>query len=241
MARFSHFSTGMQASRVLYFLLSAFYFLLLPAMWRLFTICVILALLCGCETTPYNITDFNTVVVDAGHGGHDSGAFTRGRGPRIKEKDLTLDMAQRVNYKLQAAGFRTVMTRSGDYFITLDNRVSRSNTQRKSVFVSIHFNYGRRRGAHGAETYHNARGTWQLAERIQCSLATMPYGMNRGVHTASYWVLRKSEGPAILVECGFLSNAAEAKRCANPAWREEAATRIANAIIAQRQPPLERF
>lgn len=194
--------------------------------------------LSGCAGVGYyNVTDFNTVVVDAGHGGHDSGAFTRGgrRQPRLLEKDLTLDVARRVGGKLRAAGFHVVMTRASDRFITLDDRVDCSNAYRKSVFVSIHFNDTRRRAVHGAETYHNRRGTWQLAERIQRALASMPAGEDRGVRTARYRVLRKSEGPALLVECGYLSNPDEARRCASAAWREAVATRIANAIIAQRR------
>jgi len=183
----------------------------------------------------YNVTDFDTVVIDAGHGGHDSGAFTRGRRTRALEKDLALDVAQRLEPKLRAAGFRTVMTRSDDRFIPLDTRVRISNAQRDSVFVSIHFNDTRRTCIHGSETYHNRRGTWQLAARIERSLASMPGGANRGVKTANYRVLRKSRGPALLVECGFLSNPTEAARCNNPAWREQVADRLARAIIAQRR------
>jgi len=192
--------------------------------------------LSGCSTMPYyNVTDFDTVVIDAGHGGHDSGAFTRGRRTRALEKDLALDVAQRLEPKLRAAGFRTVMTRRDDRFIPLDTRVRISNAQRDSVFVAIHFNDTRRTVIHGSETYHNRRGTWQLAARIERSLASMPGGANRGVKTANYRVLRKSRGPALLVECGFLSNPTEAARCNNPAWREQVADRLARAIIAQRR------
>ena len=192
--------------------------------------------LSGCATVGYyNVTDFDTVIVDAGHGGHDSGASTRGGRLHLLEKDLTLDMARRINGKLRDAGFRVVMTRVNDRFIPLDDRVDCSNAYRKSVFVSIHFNDTSRRSVRGAETYHNRRGTWQLAERIEHSLASMPGGEDRGVRTARYRVLRKSEGPALLVECGYLSNPREAANCGNAAWREQVATRISNAIIAQRQ------
>ena len=66
-------------------------------------------------------------------------------------------------------------------------------------------------------------------------LAAMPGAEDRGVKTARYRVLRKSRGPALLVECGFISNPREANRCANPVWRDQVATRIARAIIAQRR------
>ena len=195
--------------------------------------------LSGCATFRYyNITDFNTVVVDPGHGGRDAGATSPRlrRIGRLQEKDLALDVARRLEGKLSDAGFRTVMTRRSDRFIPLDDRVAISNAHFKSVFISIHFNDTRRRSIHGVEVYHNRRGTWQLAERIDRSLASMSQGENRGVKTARYRVLRNSQGPALLVECGFLSNPAEAVRCADPVWREEVATRLARAIIAQRQP-----
>jgi len=128
-----------------------------------------------------------------------------------------------------------VMTRSSDRFITLDERARISNAHRKSVFVAIHFNDTRRRSIHGAEVYHNGRGTWELAARIERALASMPGGENRGVKTARYRVLRCSEGPALLVECGYLSNSTEAAHCGNAVWREQTADRIAQAIIAQRR------
>jgi len=194
--------------------------------------------LSGCATPYYNVTDFDTVVIDAGHGGRDSGAFTRGRRSQLLEKDLTLDVARRLDGKLRAAGFRTVMTRRDDTFIPLDERArisNSSNAHRNSIFVAIHFNDTRRRSVHGSETYHNGRGTWQLAARIERYLASMPGGANRGVMTARFRVLRKSNGPALLVECGYLSNPTEAAHCANAAWREQTADRLAQAIIAQRR------
>ena len=189
----------------------------------------------GCSTLPYyNVTDFNTVVIDAGHGGHDSGASTRGRS-RALEKDLALDVARRLDVKLRTEGFRTVMTRRDDRFITLDRRVDIGNAQHKAVFVAIHFNDTRRGAIHGAETYHNCRGTWQLAARIERYLSAMPGGMNRGVKTANFRVLRKARGPALLVECGFLSNSTEAARCTNAVWRDKVADCLARAITEQRR------
>lgn len=191
----------------------------------------------GCATPYYNITDFNTVVVDPGHGGRDTGARSRARRgtPQLYEKDLALDVGRRVAVKLREAEFRVIVTRRDDRFITLDDRVDCSNSYRKSVFVAIHFNDSSNRSAHGAEVYHNRRGTWELAARIERYLSAMPGGENRGVKTARYRVLRKSDGPALLIECGFLSNPGEAKRCSDAGWRDEVASRIARAIIAQRR------
>lgn len=198
------------------------------------------AFLSGCASFRYyNVTDFDTVVVDPGHGGHDLGATSQGgRGRsryRLQEKDLTLDVGRRLAAKLRDAGFRVILTRKDDRFIPLEDRSDCSNNYSKSVFISIHFNDSVRRSARGVEVYHNRRGTWQLAERIEDSLAAMPGAERRGVKTARFHVLRKSRGPALLVECAFVSNPGDAAHCLSAAWREETATRIAQAITAQRR------
>src|SRR5215510_11325902 len=86
---------------------------------------------------------FTTVVVDAGHGGKDSGAYRRYGPP---EKLATLDVAQRLERKLRESQVKIVMTRDSDVFIPLNDRVAIENKQKNAVFVSIHFNDSRRRG-----------------------------------------------------------------------------------------------
>lgn len=95
-----------------------------------------------------NARPFTTVVVDAGHGGKDPGS----RGHFLNEKDYTLKMARLVRDKLQAKGYRVVMTRDSDVFISLANRVRVANKYPGAVFVSIHFNSGNAR-ANGIETF----------------------------------------------------------------------------------------
>src|SRR5437667_12043453 len=146
---------------------------------------------------------FSTVVVDAGHGGKDSGAYRRYGPP---EKMVTLDVAQRLNSKLRESQLKTVMTRSSDVFIPLDERVTIENSQKNAVFVSIHFNDSRRRGIRGFETYYHSGASFDLANRIQEKLMTIPHSANRGIHTANFRVLRNATCPSVLVECGFLSN-----------------------------------
>jgi len=195
--------------------------------------------LAGCASVEKPFPDvhhFNAVVIDAGHGGHDSGALARlGRRSTLAEKALALDVAQRLEQHLSARGLRTVMTRRDDRFIRLDDRVAISNETRNSVFVSIHFNDSRKRYIHGVEVYHNARGTEAMARGILSSLAALPGGKSRGVMVQDFRVLRLSQGPAILVECGFLSNRPEALRCASPAHRERIALAISEAIMAQKR------
>jgi N-acetylmuramoyl-L-alanine amidase len=174
---------------------------------------------------------FSTVVVDAGHGGKDSGAYRRYGPP---EKMITLDVAQRLNRKLRESQLKTVMTRSSDVFIPLDDRVSIENTQKNAIFVSIHFNDSRRRGIRGFETYYHSGESFDLANRIQSKLMTIPNSANRGIHTANFRVLRNANCPAVLVECGFLSNRSEGNQARDWEYRELLADRIAEAIVEQR-------
>ena len=85
------------------------------------------------------------------------------------------------------------------------------------------------------ETYHNGKGTEEMAQRIERAISACQAGENRGVRRANYRVLRKSNGPALLVECGYLSNSEECARCADPKWREQMASAIAQAIVEQRR------
>jgi N-acetylmuramoyl-L-alanine amidase len=79
------------------------------------------------------------------------------------EKVVTLDVAQRLERKLRESQLKTVMTRSSDTFIPLDQRVSIENSQKNAIFVSIHFNDSRRRGIRGFETYYNSGVSLDLA------------------------------------------------------------------------------
>src|SRR3989454_7591957 len=196
-------------------------------------------LLAACATAPKTAVKntsktFTTVVVDAGHGGKDNGAYRRFGGA---EKIATLDVAQRLDRKLRESQIKTVMTRSSDAFISLNDRVAIENSQKNAIFVSIHFNDSRRRGVHGFETYYHSSTSAELANRIQSKLMTIPHSMNRGVHTANFRVLRLAYYPAVLVECGFLSNRSQGGQARDWEYRELLADRIAVAIVEQRYGP----
>ena len=183
---------------------------------------------------------FSTVVVDAGHGGKDSGAYRRYGPP---EKMVALDVAQRLERKLRESQVKTIMTRDSDVFIPLNDRVAIENKQKNAVFVSIHFNDSRKRLARGFETYYHSGVSLDLANRIQQKLMTIPNSANGGVHTANFRVLRLASCPAVLVECGYLSNRSEGNQARDSEYRELLADRIAEAIVEQRygtgvyQPP----
>lgn len=174
---------------------------------------------------------FTTVVVDAGHGGKDNGAFRRFGGP---EKSANLDVALRLSKKLRESQFKTVLTRSNDTFIPLEGRAAIGRAQKNSIFVSIHFNDSPKRRIRGFETYYRSPAAFPLAQHIQQRLLTIRGAVNRGVRTANFRVLRKATYPAVLVECGFLSNRTEGNEASNGGYREELADKIAEAIVEER-------
>lgn len=194
-----------------------------------------------------------TVVLDAGHGGHDNGASSS----YGYEKDFTLDVVRRLRKKLESAGFRVVQTRNSDTFISLEGRPRVANKTPNSIFVSIHFNSADwKPSASGIETYAipplGAPPSGQDAmmardrmpelghalEPVNFTLATtMHHALmgkmkveDRGVKRARYVVLKDAATPAILIEGGFLTNPGDAARIANPAWRESYAAAIAAGI-----------
>jgi N-acetylmuramoyl-L-alanine amidase len=168
-----------------------------------------------------------TVVIDAGHGGYDRGGIP---GQRVSEKDMTLDVAQRLKTVLAATGYRVVMTRDSDVFVPLGTRCAIANSYRNAVFVSVHFNSATRRGASGIETYFYSRDSLALASAIHHYVAGGAPSENRGVRRRGYYVLRRTNVPAVLVECGFLTNPTEAGYAQNASYRQKLAEAIAAGV-----------
>src|SRR5439155_907490 len=83
----------------------------------------------------------------------------------------------------------------------------------------------------GVETYYHSGASSDLANSIQQKLSTIPHSASRGVHTANFRVLRLAACPAVLVECGFLSNRNEGGQARDWEYRELLADRIAEAIV----------
>ncbi len=168
-----------------------------------------------------------TVVIDAGHGGHDRGGIP---GQRISEKDMTLDVAQRLRNVLAASGYRVVMTRDSDVFVPLAMRVAIANSYRDAIFVCVHFNATNRMGAGGIETYFYSRDSLPLASAVHYYVAGGAPSANRGVRRRGYYVLRKTNIPAVLVECGFLTNPTEGAYAQTASYRQKLAEEIAAGV-----------
>ena len=202
---------------------------------------------CWNETVPL-------VVVDAGHGGHDGGAVANG----VIEKNLSLDIANRVKKELQASGLRVVMTRTDDSFLSLDERAALAGTHQAAAFVSVHLNTdGAGSGAEGIETYfaesqtlssrqlvpagsnqrHNEGSSAEFASAVQHLVCGATKAENRGTKARDYAVVARAVCPAVLVECGFITSASESVRLKQAGYRDKIANGIARgvALFLQRQ------
>lgn len=185
----------------------------------------------SCATGGASLGHFHTVVVDAGHGGHDRGARSVSGTP---EKMLALDTAHRLARVLRSKGFRVIETRPNDNFITLGNRVAISNRTGGAIFVSVHYNWAPRSSARGLEVYYyNPRSRGLAASILQQINKAYPTE-NRGVKRNTYYVLRNNRRPAVLCELGFLSNPQDNRYVQNPSYRQRLAERIAAGITAAR-------
>lgn len=196
---------------------------------------------------------FTTVVLDPGHGGHDRGAISKFG----FEKDFALDVSLRARKLLERQGYKVVMTRSTDVFIPLERRPAVANNIAGSIFVSIHFNSSNTNAdARGFEIFSMApRGapatndsvprerdlreepgnamdlpSSALAGSVFHALLGHVPMVDRGIKHARFAVLRHSTVPAVLVECGFVSNKAESTLISSAAWRAHVAEAIVDGV-----------
>lgn len=198
-----------------------------------------------------------TIVIDPGHGGSNTGARSAADG-RF-EKEFTLDWARRLAPLLEERGWRVFLTRVNDVDVSLAGRVAFAEQQHADFFVSLHFNSAGN-GNHepaGLETYcltpvglestvtrgfpddvsavfpNNAfdEQNVQYAIRLHRALLEVNGSADRGVRRARYQtVIRGQQCPAVLIEGGFLSNLSEARRIADPAYRQKLAEAIARSL-----------
>jgi N-acetylmuramoyl-L-alanine amidase len=199
---------------------------------------------------------FTAVVLDPGHGGQDSGATCGG----VMEKDLTLDVARRIDRRLALEGITTLMTRLGDTYVSLPDRAAFGNRVRDSIFVSIHFNEDNKPVANGVETYYAAHqistgsvlASWlpffsrpsldwpkpesqSLAGFIQEALVARTRSFNRGTQAKQFFVIANTTSPAVLIEGGFLTNKDDASKLATEDYRDQLAAAVADGILRYRE------
>lgn len=171
------------------------------------------------------------IVVDAGHGGHDPGAGEVGYSA-VPEKTINLAISKEVTRQLEALGAKVVMTRRGDYFVELDSRAAIAERNNADLLVSIHSDANRDTHIVGPTVYISRKASYQsrrLAESIDSSFSGAGIESN-GIRSANFRVLTSHTRPAVLVECGFLTNKWDAERLNSNWYRVKIATVITDGI-----------
>jgi N-acetylmuramoyl-L-alanine amidase len=173
------------------------------------------------------------VIIDPGHGGTDEGAKVNG----FMEKRIALVTAQMVRKHLEALGYRVIMTRNKDVYITLPRRAAMANKAKGSLFVSIHFNSSPREDAQGIEIfYFDSKELWRtkasrrLAHCILRETLGETQAVSRGIKQGNFHVIRETEMPAVLVEGGFITNKQERSLLRDKEYLNRLAIGIADGI-----------
>ena len=167
------------------------------------------------------------VVLDAGHGGSDYGAIREG----INEKDITLDVTQRVASILKSKGYKVALTRSDDTFVSLQDRVEFSENEAPEIFVSIHVNSAVATEPKGIETHYYHDYSNELAKTVHSHLMKEIDTKDRGLVKSKFYVINHTTVPAILVEMGFISNEEERAELISDKRKQKTAKAIAEGII----------
>jgi N-acetylmuramoyl-L-alanine amidase len=202
---------------------------------------------------PANVK-IRSVALDPGHGGRDPGYQVGNQ----QEKKYTLLLAREVQEQLERAGIKTMLTRRSDTYVERDQRAELARKAKADLFVSLHYNAAADTSASGVETYavtpYGAEATnggetsllrypgnkfeqqsILLAYELQRSMTRGLDAADRGVRRAGFEVLRKAPMPAILVECGFISNNADAKKVYDEKHRQEMARAIVDGILSYKR------
>lgn len=197
------------------------------------------------------------VFIDPGHGGEDSGALSAHGG--MAEKDLVLDLSRRIGERLESDGIEVAWSRTNDVFVALGERTELARRVSATLFLSIHANTASGKQARGAETFalplagfdstskdsrtgkQTRKGNAFDGENAILGMlvhAHLPKGalpQDRGFRRARFQVLRDAPCPAVLIECGFLSNEGEAASLMSERFRERFAVAVADAVKAYRE------
>src|SRR5213080_2467564 len=204
---------------------------------------------------------FAVVVLEPGHGVRGAGAMCNG----FLEKDLTLDVARRIDRLLEAEGMATLMTRLGDTYVSLADRAAFANRVRNCIFVSIHFNEDNKPVASGVETYYAAHqitagsflASWlpflwrplsdspnpesqNLAGFVQEALVARTRAVDRGTQARQFFVIANVTSPAVLIEGGFLTNKEDISKIASEDYRDQIASAVADGILRYRDAVRQR-
>lgn len=171
-----------------------------------------------------------TIVLDAGHGGNDSGTSAG----KVTEKEVTFSVVQKMQKLLEEKGASVILTRDSDEYVSLKNRVSLANQSAADLFVSIHCNYFEKDSSvYGLECYYAeaSENGKKYAENLIDGVKQNENIAVRSAKPGNYWVLKKTEMPSVLVELGYFSNSNECQKLVSTEYQEELAKELVEGIV----------
>ena len=167
------------------------------------------------------------IILDPGHGGSDPGAMRNS----VQEKQMTIDIAKRIERKLKEQGATVFMTRYDDTFVSLNDRVVVTNEKKPDLFVSVHINASEKDEINGIETHYWKDDSLDFAKAVHKSIISKIDANNRGVIKSKFYVIRHTNVPAILLELGFISNTKEREEMLSDERQEKSAEAVCEGII----------
>lgn len=176
------------------------------------------------------------IVIDAGHGGEDEGCCWE----KVEEKGINLKLAEMLKISLEEMGFRVLLTRTEDVYLSLEDRVNMANEAQGDLFISIHQNANEDKSVHGAETWYcekSGEESKRLAKLMQQYVVLYSKAKDRGiVESDILYVIRESNMPSCLVEVGFLSNEAEREKLISEEYAKKLVQGMADAVQLYFEP-----
>ncbi|MBQ7408837.1 MAG: N-acetylmuramoyl-L-alanine amidase [Clostridia bacterium] len=208
-------------------------------------VCVIFFSLLGCEANQTLApAAYKTIVIDAGHGGIDGGVTGVNSG--ALESDINLEIAKKLKTALENAGFRVELTRStsgglygalsaGFKLRDMNKRAQIINSCDADLVISVHQNKFSQEHRRGGQVFYQkgSASSAALAANVQKQLnELMPYSTQKSIIAGDFFILRQSPCPAVIVECGFLSNGEDEKLLLTSEHQIQLATAILSAVTA---------
>ena len=177
------------------------------------------------------------IYIDPGHGGNDVGTISKSG--KVYEKDIVLEISKKVVEELSNYSNVDVMvSRSEDKYVSLENRVKEANEANVDYFISIHVNSDpNSEDTHGVETYYSISnkkeisGSENFASYIQSNILEVIDAKDRGAKKSNFMVTKLTSMPAVLVECGFLSNNSEMNKLSTHMYQSDIAQGIVKGLV----------
>jgi N-acetylmuramoyl-L-alanine amidase len=176
-----------------------------------------------------------TIVVDPGHGGHDSGTKANG----VTEKELNLIMGKLIADKLTAEGANVIITRRTDVFITLPNRAKIANDNDADLFISTHINSTAKGGSQSGSIVFHHKGNEVGKMLAQCifdeiadvnGLPDLGVWSDGRIYQSGFSVLRNTKMPGVLLELGFMNNPTDRNRMVTKDFQDKVAAAVVKGI-----------